>query len=325
MRRCSHAMLLGIVATAFALNAGAQQTNYPTRSIRLIVGFAPGGSTDTVARAIGRHLGERLGQSVVVDNRTGAGGSVGTEMAARAAADGYTLTMGTTSTHPISAAVYPKLRYDPVRDFEPIALVAISHFLLVVHPDVRSNTLQEFISLVRTQPGKLNYASAGLGSSTHFAMALLIAEAKLDMVHVPFSGSATATTAIVGGQVQALFSAAPALIPQVKAGRVRAMAIGSTARAAILPDVPTVAESGFPGFEAGLWFGFFAPRGTPAPVVRRLHAELAKIVQSPEIKEQFDRQGLEPRGLGPAELGKLVKSEVEKFRNVVKTAGIKLD
>jgi tripartite-type tricarboxylate transporter receptor subunit TctC len=325
MGRCSHAMLLGIFAAAFALSAGAQQANYPTRSIRLIVAFAPGGSTDTVARAIGRQLGERLGQSVVIDNRTGAGGSVGTEMAARAAADGYTLTMGTTSTHPISAAVYSKLRYDPVRDFEPIALVAISHFLLVVHPDVRSNTLQEFISLVRAQPGKLNYASAGLGSSTHFAMALLIAEAKLDMVHVPFGGSAPATTAIVGGQVQALFSAAPALIPQVKAGRVRALAIGSTARAAVLPDVPTVAESGFPGFEAGLWFGFFAPKGTPAPVVRRLHAELINVAQSPEVKEQFDRQGLEPRSLGPAELGKLVKTEVEKFRKVIKTAGIKLD
>ena len=325
MQRWSHSMLVGIVAAMFAVSAGAQQKSYPTKSIRLIVAFAPGGSTDTVARLVGLKLAERLGQSVVIDNRAGAGGSIGTEIAARAAPDGYTLTMGTTSTHPISAAVYSKLKYNPVNDFEPIALVADSHFLLVVHSDVRAHTLQEFVSFAKSQPGKLNFASAGLGSSTHLAMAMLNQRAGLNMVHVPFSGSGTATISVVSGQVQVLFSSAPPLLPQVKSGRVRALAVGSAKRIALLPEVPTVAESGFPGFEMGLWLGFFAPKGTPAPVVSRLHAELIKIAQLPEMKAQFNLQGLEAHTLGPAELGKLVKTELEKYKKVVEIEGIKID
>lgn len=307
------------------VSAVRAQQPYPNRPIRLIVGFAPGGATDTVARLAGKQLSDRLSVPVIIDNRPGAGGSIGAEIAARARPDGYTLTVGTTSTHPIAAAVYSKLKYHPVEDFEPVALIAISHFLLVVHPSLPAQSVAEFISKVKSEPGKFNYASAGHGSSTHLAMAMLTHAAGLEMVHVPYNGSATATTAVMAGQVQALISSAAPLIPQVKAGRVRAIAIASPERASVLPDVPTLAESGFPGFDAGLWLGLFAPKGTPASIISRLHAEVGHIVQSTEMKVQCEREGLEPRLLSPTSLGKLVRSDLERYKSLAHTLGVKLD
>lgn len=314
----------GLLALACAAGAGAQQA-FPNKPIRLVVGFAPGGNTDTVARVVGAKLGERLGTQVIIDNRGGAGGTIGTEIAARANSDGYTLTMGTTTTHAIAVAAYPKLRYDPVKDFEPIALVAIAPYLLVVNQNVPVKSLKEFISHVQSQPGKLNYASAGQATTTHLVMATLQQRAKLDMVHVPFNGNGPATTAVLGGQVQALFGALPPLLPHVQTGRVRALAISSAKRLPSVPGVPTVAESGFPGFDMTLWLGFFAPKGTPAAVVKRLESELVKVAQLADVKEQMSRQGLEAHSASAAELGRLTKTEIENYKSVFKTAGIKME
>jgi tripartite-type tricarboxylate transporter receptor subunit TctC len=301
-----------MVALSCAATADAQQP-FPSRPIRLIVGFAPGGNTDTVARVVGHKLAERLGTQVVIDNRGGAGGTIGTEIAARATPDGYTLTMGTTTTHAIAVAAYSKLRYDPAKDFTPAALVAIAPYLLVVHPSIPTRNLKEFVALVKSRPGKLNYGSAGTATTTHLAMVTLATRAGLDMTHVPFNGNGPATTAVLGGQVEVLFGAMPPLLPLVPAGRVRPIVVSSAKRSVSLPDVPTVAESGYPGFDVTLWLGFFAPRGTPPAVMKRLETELLHVVQSPDVKEQMTRQGLEPHSATSAELAKLVRTEIENY------------
>ena len=298
------------------------QANYPTKPIRLIVAFPAGGSTDIVARLVGQRLGEKLGQQIVIDNRGGAGGTIGTEIASRAATDGYTLTMGTTSTHVIAVGAYKSLKYDPLKDFEPITLVATTPYLLVVHPGVKANSLKEFIALAKSQPGKLNYASAGTGTTTQLAMEMLKMAAGIDVVHVPFGGNGPAGVATIGGQVQSLFGSMPAVLPQAKAGRLRPLAVGTPKRSTALPDVPAVAET-FPGFDAQLWLGFFAPKGTPAPILKRLYAELTGIANSAEMKEQFERNGADPMvSASPAELSKLVASDIAKYTQVIKAAGI---
>lgn len=310
---------LGLLLTAGAVQA---QT-YPTRPVRLIVAFPPGGSTDIIARVIGQRLGERLGQQVVIDNRGGAGGTLGTEMAANAAPDGHTLTMGTTSTHVVSVAVYSKLRYDPTKDFSPITLVAITPYLLVVHPSVQAKTLKEFVALVKSQQGKLNYASAGNGTTTHLAMEMLKTAAGIDIVHVPFNGNGPANTAILGAQVQALFGSMPAVLPHAKSGKLRALAVGTAKRSPSFPDVPTVEESGYPGYEASLWLGFIAPKGTPKPIIERLHKELTAIVAMPETQTALRTNGAEPITNTPDEFAALIKNEVGKYVKAVKAAGMK--
>ena len=318
-----HGAALALLCALLPAAAAAQ--NYPTKPIRLIVAFPPGGSTDIIARIVGQKLGERLRQQVVIDNRGGAGGTIGTEIAARANPDGYTLTMGTTSTHVIAAGAYAKLKYDPIKDFEPITLVATTPYLLVVNLGVKATSLKEFIALAKSQPGKLNYASAGTGTTTQLAMEMLKTAAGIDVVHVPYNGNGPANTATLGGQVQALFGSMPAVLAQAKAGRLRPLAVGTPKRSPSLPDVPSVAESGFPGFDASLWLGFFAPKGTPAPILKRLQTELTGIAQSPEMKEQFERNGAEAITTTPAELTKLLKVEIDKYAKVIKAAGIKLE
>ena len=316
-------MLATLCATLTAPSALAQ--GYPVKPIRLVVAFPPGGSTDIIARIVGQKLGERLGQQVVIDNRGGAGGTIGTEIAARANPDGYTLTMGTTSTHVIAVGAYARLKYDPIKDFEPLTLVATTPYLLVVNPGVKANSLKEFIALAKAQPGKLNYASAGTGTTTQQAMEMLKTAAGIDLVHVPYNGNGPANTATLGGQVQALFGSMPAVLAQAKAGRLRPLAVGTPKRSPSLPDVPSVAESGYPGFDASLWLGFFAPKGTPAPILKRLQTELTAIAQSPEMKEQFERNGAEAITTSPAELTQLLKVEIDKYSKVIKAAGIKLE
>jgi tripartite-type tricarboxylate transporter receptor subunit TctC len=298
---------------------------YPDKPVRLIVAFEPGGSTDIIARLVGVRLGERLGQQVIIDNRGGAGGTIGTEIAARATPDGYTLTMGTTSTHVIAVPTYSKLKYDPIKDFEPITLVASTPYLLVVNPGVKANTLKELVALAKSQPGKLNYASAGTGTTTQLAMEMLKQAAGVDIVHVPYKGNGPAGTATIGGQVQVLFGSMPAVLPHAKGGRLRPLAVGTAKRSPSLPDTPTVAESGYPGFEVSLWLGFFAPKGTPPAVLKQLNAELVKVAQSPEMKQQFENNGAEPATTTPAELSKLIKVEIDKYSKVIKAAGIKLE
>ena len=321
MTQLKRAALLAALIGLCAGGAGAQQ--YPTKPIRLIVAFPPGGSTDIIARVVGQKLGERLGQQVVIDNRGGAGGTIGTEMAAHAAPDGYTLTMGTTSTHVVSVAVYSKLRYDPTKDFAPITLVAITPYLLVVNPSVQAKTLKEFVALVKEQQGKLNYASAGNGTTTHLAMEMLKSVAGLDIVHVPFNGNGPANTAVLGGQVQALFGSMPAVLPHAKAGKLRPLAVGTIKRSPSLPDVPTVDEAGYKGYEASLWLGFIAPRGTPKPIIDRLHKELVAIVSMPDTKDLLAKNGADPITNTPAEFAALIKDEIGKYVKAVKAAGMK--
>jgi len=323
MKKQLSTLVAGTLLTVLPVAALAQGA-YATKPVRLIVAFPPGGSTDIIARLVGQKLSERLGQQVIIDNRGGAGGTIGTEIAARATADGYTLTMGTTSTHVIAPAIFPEVKYDPVKDFEPITLVAITPYMLVLHPGVKAKTLKEFIALVKSQPGKLNFASAGAGTTTQIAMEMLKLAAGIDIVHVPFKGNGPAGTATMGWQVQALFGSMPAVLPHAKAGRLNAIAVGTTKRSAALPDVPTVAESGFPGFEVSLWLGFFAPKGTPAPVLKKLYGELVAIAKSPDMKEPFERNGADPLTTTPAELSKLMKAELAKYSKVIKAANIKL-
>ena len=320
------AYALAQASTVLPASAASAVNAYPTKPVRLIVAFPPGGSTDIIARLVGQRLSESLGQQVVIDNRGGAGGTIGTELAARANPDGYTLTMGTTSTHVIAPAAYANLKYDPIKDFAPITLVASTPYLLVIHPSVKANTLKEFVALVKATPGKWNYASAGTGSTTHLAMEMLKSAAGIDITHVPYNGNGPAGAAVLGGQVQALFGSMPAVLPQAKAGKVRPLAVGTARRSPALPDVPTVAESGYPGFEVSLWLGFFAPRGTPIEIINRLHVELVKIALSPDMKEQFERNGAEPaHNVTSLDLERLVKSEIAKYSKVIKAANIKLD
>jgi len=325
MNRLYRTLLAGALLAALPITAFAQaKTTYPTKPIRLIVAFPPGGSTDIVARLVGQKLSERVGQQVVVDNRGGAGGTIGTDIAAKSPADGYTLTMGTTSTHVIAPAIFPNVNYDPVKDFEPITLVASTPYLLVLHPGVKAKSLKDFIALVKSQPGKLNYASAGSGTTTQIAMEMLKLAAGIDIVHVPFKGNGPAGTATMGGQVQALFGSMPAVLPHAKSGKLNALAVGTAKRSSALPNVPTVAESGYPGFEVSLWLGFFAPKGTPAPVLKKLYGELVAIAKSPEMKEPFERNGADAVTTTPAELTKLMSSELDKYKKVIKAANITL-
>lgn len=316
------AILAALIAWSGA--AAAAQQGYPDRPIRLIVGFAPGGNTDTVARIVGQKLGDRLGTQVVIDNRGGAGGTIGTELAARANPDGYTMTMGTTTTHAIAVAAYPKLAYDPIKDFDPIALVANAPYMLVVPAKLPPRNLKEFIAHVKSNAGKLNYGSAGTATTTHLVMATLTTRAGLDMAHIPFKGNGPATTAVLAGEVQALFGAVPPLLPHIKTGRVRALAVSTGKRLESVPDVPTVAESGYPGFDMALWLGFFTPRNTPRPIIKRLETELLQVTRAEDTKDQMGKQGLEARGAGSAELAKMLKAEIQNYRTVFKTAGIKV-
>lgn len=316
-------MLSRLLVALIALVAlGANAQSYPNKPIRLIVGFEPGGNTDTVARVVGQKLGERLGQQVIVENKVGASGTIGTHDAARAAPDGYTLTMGTTTTHAIAPAAYAKLPYDPVADFEPIALVASAPYLLVVNSSFPAKDLKEFIAVVKANPGKYNYGSAGQATTTHLVMATLASRAGLEMVHIPYKGNAPATTAILGGQIEALFGALPPLLPHVSAGKLRALAISSGKRSASVPDVPTVAESGFPGYDMALWLGFFAPKGTPPAIIKHLETALLEVARSPELKSVLEKQGLEAYPLGTADLSKTLRSEIDTYRAVFKAANI---
>jgi tripartite-type tricarboxylate transporter receptor subunit TctC len=301
------------------------QSDYPNKPVRLIIGFPPGGSTDIVGRIVALKLGERLGQPVIVDNRGGAGGTIGADIAAKAAPDGYTLTVGTTSTHAVAAGAYSKLSYDPVKHFAPVSLVAITPYLLVVNPQVPANTLADLVALARNQPGKLNYASAGNGSTTHLAMEMLKDAAKIDLVHIPYKGNAPADVAILANEVQAVFGSMPALLQNVKANKVRALAVGTARRSPALPEVATVAELGYPGFEAALWLGILAPAGTPQPIIERLNRELTAIVVTADFRTLMDNNGAEPISNTPEQFAAMIRAEVDRYTKVVKAVGIKLD
>jgi tripartite-type tricarboxylate transporter receptor subunit TctC len=320
IRACVAAALCA-AATLHAAGAAAQ--SWPAKPIRLMVPFPPGGSTDIVARIVAQKLSERLGQSIVLENRGGAGGTLGTAVVAKAAPDGYTLGVASTSTHVVAPGVYAKLDYDPVKDFAPVGLMAVSPYLLAVNPGVQAKTLQELVALAKKQPGKLNYASAGMGSTTHLAMEMLKFSSGTFMLHIPYNGNGPAGTALIGGQVEVLFGSLPALLPHAKSGRARALAVGTPKRSPSLPDVPTVAESGYPGFDASLWLAIMAPAGTPQAIIERLNKELVSVIAAAETREAFDKAGTEPLTGTPADLAAMIRDGVPKYAQIIKTAGVK--
>jgi tripartite-type tricarboxylate transporter receptor subunit TctC len=309
-----------LVAALLAGTAAAQ--SYPTKPVRLMVPFPPGGSTDIIARIVAQKLSAQLGQNVVVENRGGAGGTIGTAVVAKAAPDGYLLTVGTTSTHVVAPSVYAKLEYDPVKNFAPVGLMAVTPYLLVVNPAVPAKSLAELVGLMRAQPGRLNYASAGVGSTTHLAMEMLKTASGTYALHIPYSGNGPAGAAVIAGQVEILFGSLPAVLPHAKSGRVRALAVGTLKRSPSLPAVPTVAESGYAGFDASLWLGIMAPAGTPAPVIERLNREVTAAVSAPETRDLLDKNGAEVLTSTPAELAAMVRDGVAKYAKIVKAAGL---
>ena len=312
-----------LFAAALLHAAGAAAQAWPAKPIRLMVPFPPGGSTDIVARIVAQKLAERLGQSIVIENRGGAGGTLGTAVVAKAAPDGYTLTVASTSTHVVAPGVYAKLDYDPVKDFAPVGLMAVSPYLLVVNPSLPAKSLQELVGLAKKQPGKLNYASAGVGSTTQLAMEMLKSASGTFILHIPYNGNGPAGTALIAGQVEVLFGSLPALLPHAKSGRARALAVGTPKRSPSLPDVPTVAELGYPGFDASLWLAIMAPAGTPQPVIERLNKEIGVLVSAADTREAFDKAGTEPLTGSPADLAAMIRDGVPKYAQIIKTAGIK--
>jgi tripartite-type tricarboxylate transporter receptor subunit TctC len=317
-------LAVGIVA-GLALAGPAKAQDYPSKPIRLVVPFAAGGATDVLARLVGERLTASLGQQVVVDNRPGAGGNIGSDIVARAEPDGYTILMGAVGTHAINPSLYPKMPYDPVKDFAPVTLVASVPNVLVVNPEVPAKSVEELIDLAKAKPGELNFASSGNGTSIHLSGELFKAMTGTDIVHVPYKGSGPAVTDLLGGQVQMMFDNMPSSLPHVKAGKLRALGVTSAKRSPALPEVPTIAEAGVPGYDATSWFGILAPAGTPEPVVTRLQGAIVQALGEPEMRQRMADLGAEPVGDTPAEFGQFIAAEIAKWAKVVNDAGVKLE
>ena len=321
--------ILGIGGAALAAltasyHAPAQAQSYPTKPIRLIVPFAPGGGTDITARAIALKLTEAWGQSVVTDNRAGANGTIGVDLAAKAPADGYTLTM-ISSSHSVNVSLYSKLPYDLIRDFAPITQATSKPYALVVHPSVPAKSIKELIALAKAKPGALNYGSSGTGGLSHLSGALLASLAGIDITHIPYKGGAPALTDVIAGQIQMLFSTLLQSQAQLKAGRLRALAVTTAKRSPAAPELPTLQEAGVPGYEVAGWYGVMAPAQTPQTIVARLNREIVKILHTREVGERLSADGSEPVGSTPQQFGAHIKSEVAKWKKVVKEAGIRAE
>jgi len=316
-------LFLGVLGALGGLGGeGAFAQNYPVRPIRMIVAYPPGGGTDIVGRMMAQKLGENLGQTVVVDNRGGATGNIGTELAARATPDGYTLLMGNVAPNAINVSLFKKLPFDPVKDFAPVSLVAVTPNILVGQPSLPVKTVKDLVALAKAKPGALNFPSAGVGSSSHLAGEMLKTLAGIDMVHVPYKGGGPALIALLSGQVQIMFATLPAAMPHVKSGKLRPVAVTTSRRSQALPELPTIAESGVSGYEATTWYGLLAPAGTPKAIVGRLHAEIVKILAT-DTRQFLMAQGFEPAGTAPAEFAGYIKSEIAKWGKVIRDAGIK--
>ena len=316
------ATIVAAVVALAAPSALAAVAAYPTKPIRLIVPYAAGGSTDTLARMIGQPLGERLGQQVVVDNRTGAGTLIGTEIAANAPADGYTLFMATPPTA-VNPALYGKVPYDVERDFAAVTNVAGSTNLLVVHSGVPAQSVKELVALIKANPGKYNYGSSGVGGASHLASALFTSMAGVEAVHVPYKGGAPAVADLVAGRLNFMMANLTTAQPHIRAGRLRGLGVGTKSRSALFPEMPTIAEAGIPGFEANNWNGVVVPKKTPREIVERLHREIVAVLNDGSVAKRLASQGLEPIGDTPAEFARYLRSEAVKWGKVVKAAGIK--
>jgi len=317
--------LVALAVLAAPAAALAQAPGYPNKPIKLVVPFAVGGIADTFARVIGQKLSDLWGQPVVVENRTGAGGNIGADLVAKSAPDGYTLLMSNIGTHAVNIHLMKSMPFDPVKDFVPIAHVLDAEGLLVVHPDVKAKSVADVIALAKDQPGKLTYASGGTGTTSHLAGEMFKAAAKVDIVHVPYKGNSPAITDLVGGQTTMAFATMPTVMPMVKAGRLRAIAVIGSTRAVALPDVPTVAESGLPGFAVSNWIGLFAPAGTPPEIVKRVNAEVQKIMQSPEVVKRLETEGAKFLPMTAEQFADFQKAELAKWGKAIREAGIKAE
>jgi tripartite-type tricarboxylate transporter receptor subunit TctC len=310
-----------LIAGAALIAPLAHAQSWPAKPVTLVVPYPPGGSADILARLVGQKLGEQLGQSIVVENKAGAGTAIGTKAVAAAAHDGYTLLMGTVSSQAINPAM-TKLSYDPLKDFIAVSPVAAIPFVLVANPEMTAGNVSDVIAMARSSPGKIAYASAGLGTSNHLAGALLASAAKVDLLHVPYKGSAPALNDVLGGRVPLMFDLLPTSLPMLRAGKLKPLAVTSRARSPLLPDVPTVIESGVPDYEVTAWFGVFAPAGTPPPVVARLNAAMTSVLQNPDMQKRLRELGAEPETASPEAYGRYVRNEAQKWAGVVHTAGV---
>jgi tripartite-type tricarboxylate transporter receptor subunit TctC len=317
------------IVTAFALAIGcvmpAAAQNYPTKTIRVIVPYPAGGATDFFARLVFPKMGEALGQSVVVENRPGAGTAIGASEVARSAPDGYTLLLGDAGTYAFNPTLYKKLSYDPTKDFAPVSLTGRFALILAVNPATPAKSVQEFVAAAKSQPGKINYGAPGPGSPIHLAMEFFKQRAGLDMTPIPYKGGADAMNDLLGGRISAMFLDIASGLPQIKGGKLRPLAVASAKRVAALPDLPTIGESGYPGFEAWAWQGFVAPAKTPRPVVMRLNGEFAKVLSDPTIKQRLSESGFEPQTSTPEEFSSYMKSEIAKWAKVIRESNVTLD
>ena len=313
------------VALALALMLPAAAAGaYPDKPVRFIVPFAPGGGNDIIARMLGQKLGEGWGQQVVIDNRPGAGGNIAAETTARAAPDGHTIFQFNVA-NAIAVSVYRKLAYDPVRDFAAITQLASSPFIVVVNPSVRAGNVREFIALAKSQPGKFNYASSGNGGSTHLITEMFKTMAGIEMTHIPYNGAGPGLIDLLGGQVQMMFAVPATATPHIKSGKLRALGVSSLKRSPLAPELPTVAESGVPGFEGATWYGVVAPAQTPAPLIAQLHRDIVRALRLPEVQDRLAAQGVEVVGSTPAEFAQFIRSEIPKWAKAARLSGARVD
>jgi tripartite-type tricarboxylate transporter receptor subunit TctC len=312
-----------IVVAGIAFAATSALAQYPSRPVTTVVGFAPGGGTDTVSRIIAKTLGEQLGQQVLTDNKAGAGGNIATDHVAKAPPDGHTILLGNVGSLAVAPHLVVGLPYDPLRDLAPITMAVVFSNLIVIHPSVPASTLAELVKLAKDKPGEYTYGSSGIGGAGHLAGELFKLMAKIDLVHVPFKGGGPAMQAMLGGQIHAYFATPVAAGPHVKAGKAKALATTGAKRDTFMPDVPTVAEVGYPGYEAVNWYAYMAPAKTPKDVVARLNREIVKALGAPEVKDLLNKQGLEPAPSTPEELARYIQREYDTWGKVVKEAGIK--
>jgi tripartite-type tricarboxylate transporter receptor subunit TctC len=318
-------LFAAIAAIACSGPAFSQATDYPTKPVRVLIGFPPGQATDTLGRAVAQKLQEAWGQQFYVDNKPGASGTIATQMAQQAPADGYTLLVSSSGVLAVNPHLFTKLAYDPVKDFMPVAGIGIVPLVLLTHPQYPVKDVKELVAAAKARPGQINYASSGIGITNHLVMAMFLSASGAEMTHVPYKGGPPALTDLMGGQVQVMFETSVAALPHVKNGRLKALAVSSSERIAAAPDVPTVAESGLPGFSGVPWISLMAPAGTPKAIVDKLHNEVNKMLQTPAMRDAFAAQGVLPMVMSQAELAAFIKGEIAKWGKAVKDSGAKAE